>query len=111
MENTRTSILKGTSASPGRASGMVKIVKELGDLDKITDQDIMVVGENNPIYATGLMQCKGLICEKGGLLSHICIVAGELGIPCLVDANGALEKLSDNDHIVLDASEGTVYFG
>jgi phosphoenolpyruvate-protein kinase (PTS system EI component) len=51
----------------------------------------------------------GLVCEVGGRLSHTCIVALEMGIPCITQADCALELLEPLDYVWLDANEGVVY--
>ena len=43
------------------------------------------------------------------MLTHICIVAKELGIPCLARVEKATELMGDNATVTLDADTGTVY--
>lgn len=111
MENNKKLILKGVRASAGVVSGKVQIIRSVSDIEKTTEENILVVSDNNPIYATALMKSRGLICENGGLLSHLCIIAAELKLPCLTSAKGAIGKLSDNDYITLDCNEETIYEG
>ena len=51
---------------------------------------------------------KGLIVEKGSLLSHSAIVARELGIPAVVAVNKVTEWLKDGDTVELDGSTGVI---
>jgi pyruvate,water dikinase len=69
----------------------------------------MVVPNNNPGYAVGVMRAGGLICEEGGIISHICTVALEMGIPCITQAKQAVELLKTKEKITLNANEGAVY--
>ncbi|MCU0288447.1 MAG: PEP-utilizing enzyme [Acidobacteria bacterium] len=108
-ENIESIIARGISVSPGVVSGPVKIVNGPADVDKIKSGDIMVVMNSNPAYAIGVMNASGLICEGGGVLTHICIVAKEIGIPCLARAEKATELLKENSIITLDADNGTVH--
>lgn len=49
----------------------------------------------------------GIVVEQGGPTSHTAIIAGQLGLPCVVRATGAAE-LVDGDVVAVDAARGTV---
>ena len=51
---------------------------------------------------------KGLITEIGSSLSHGAVVAREYGLPAIVNVKGATKRMQDGDHIVMDASAGTI---
>jgi phosphohistidine swiveling domain-containing protein len=109
QENPAVAISGGISVSPGQVSGTVKIVQSPSDVNKVKSGDIMVVLNSNPAFAIGVMNAAGLICEGGGMLTHICIVAKELGIPCLARVEGATTLLKENSTVIMDASKGMVY--
>ncbi len=54
-----------------------------------------------------LTQVLGIVIEQGGPTSHTAIIAGQLGLPCLVRVDGAGE-LVDGEDVALDAARGTV---
>ena len=109
MKENNFVIATGITVSPGQITGPVKIVKNSSDVKKIGAGDIMVVSQSSPAFAIGVMNASGLICEKGGIMTHICIVAKELGIPCMTQVKNAAEKLTDNLTITLNAAEGVIY--
>ncbi|WP_024287297.1 phosphoenolpyruvate--protein phosphotransferase [Cellulomonas sp. KRMCY2] len=49
----------------------------------------------------------GIVIEKGGPTSHTAIIAGQLGLPCVVRAGDAA-SLRDGDEVAVDAARGTV---
>ncbi|MCV2395493.1 phosphoenolpyruvate--protein phosphotransferase [Actinotalea sp. M2MS4P-6] len=49
----------------------------------------------------------GIVIEKGGPTSHTAIIAGQLGLPCVVRA-GEASALVDGDVVAVDAAHGTV---
>jgi pyruvate,water dikinase len=51
---------------------------------------------------------RGLLVERGSLLSHSAIVARELGIPAVVSIPGVTSWLNDGDVVELDGAEGVV---
>lgn len=50
----------------------------------------------------------GLVTEIGSSLSHGAVVAREYGLPTVVNVKGATKLLKNGDHIVLNASKGTI---
>ncbi len=109
MKNDNHVLLKGVSVSPGTITGRVKLVRKNADIRNVKSGDIVVVKESHPSFAVGVMNSSGLICEKGGVLSHICIVSMEMGIPCIAKCRNATEILKTNMVITLDATSGKVY--
>ncbi|MGD2084782.1 MAG: PEP-utilizing enzyme [Candidatus Aminicenantes bacterium] len=102
-------ILQGIPVSGGVVTSKVRVINNVGQIRQIQHGDIMVVPNNNPAYAVGVMKAGGLICEEGGIISHICTVALEMGIPCITQAKHAVELMKTKDQVTLNADEGTVY--
>lgn len=48
-----------------------------------------------------------IVIEQGGPTGHTAIIAGQLGIPCVVRATGA-DELADGTEVAVDAAAGTV---
>lgn len=57
--------------------------------------------------AMDLDKVLGIVIEQGGPTGHTAIIAGQLGLPCVVRATGA-SMLVDGDIIAIDAAHGTV---
>lgn len=57
--------------------------------------------------ALDLDKVLGIVLAEGGPTSHTAIIAGQLGLPCIVRVAGA-ENLADGDQVALDAAKGTV---
>jgi len=57
--------------------------------------------------ALDLEKVLGIVIERGGPTGHTAIIAGQLGLPCVVRATGA-SSLVDGDIIAVDAANGTV---
>jgi phosphohistidine swiveling domain-containing protein len=107
MNNT-TVLCGGLPVSSGIAFGKVrKLVKASGQ--RIDKNDILVLYSSDPTFAPDVMQAGGMIVEIGGRLAHLCVIALEMGIPCITQVDNAMEILSDGQEIFLDAGEGKVY--
>jgi len=111
VDTTKAPILKGIPASPGVASGVVKIIKTPSELDKIKKGDVLVTKMTNPDYVPGMKRAAAIITDEGGQTSHAAIVSRELGVPCIVGTESATSKLKDGDMVTIDGDDGLVYLG
>uniref|UniRef100_A0A7C4UAZ1 Phosphoenolpyruvate synthase n=1 Tax=candidate division WOR-3 bacterium TaxID=2052148 RepID=A0A7C4UAZ1_UNCW3 len=98
--------LIGLGCSPGKVKGKVQIVKDPYK-DKIKG-DIMVAAQTDPGWLPIFPLFKGIIIERGSMLSHSAIVARELGIPTIVGARGVIEQLKNGDTIEMDGGTGKI---
>ena len=104
-------ILEGLNASPGIASGTVKIVKDISELDKIQQGDVLVTKMTDPDYVVAMKKASAIITDEGGITAHAAIISRELGIPAVVGTEKATQILKENDIITVDGNTGKVYRG
>jgi len=104
-------LLTGLPASPGVASGKVKIIKTMDDLSKIKEGDVLVTKMTNPDMVVTMQRSAAVVTDEGGATAHAAIVSREMGIPCVVGADIATEKLVDGMMITVDGSQGKIYEG
>ncbi|MFH1364960.1 MAG: phosphoenolpyruvate synthase, partial [archaeon] len=104
-------ILKGLAASPGIASGTVKIVKTLEDLQKIKTGDILVTKMTSPDMVVTMQKSAAIITDEGGLTAHAAIVSREMGIACVVGTQEATKILKEGDIVTVDGFNGKIYSG
>lgn len=104
-------IVKGLGASPGVASGLVKIIRDIDELDKVKDGDIMVTTMTTPDMVPAMRRAAGIITDEGGVTCHASIISRELGIPCVVGTGSATSTLTENDGVTLDGKKGLVFEG
>ncbi len=103
--------LKGIAASPGIASGPVKIISSTEDAGKIVKGDVLVAEMTSPDLVPTMSKCVAIVTEKGGTTSHAAIVSREMGIPCIVGTKDATQKLKDGSIVTVDGTSGVIYKG
>lgn len=104
-------LLKGLGASPGIATGIVRIVKNMDELGKIQPGDILVTEMTSPDFVPAMEKSAAIITNKGGVTAHAAIVSRELGIPCIVGTGNATEVLKEGQKVTVDATQGVVFSG
>ncbi|WP_423751178.1 phosphoenolpyruvate synthase [Salinirarus marinus] len=104
-------LLTGLGASPGVASGAVRIVTKLDHLDQVSEGDVIVTEMTMPDMVPAMKRASGIVTDEGGMTSHAAIVSRELGVPAVVGTGNATRTLSDGQLITLDGDKGTVREG
>jgi phosphohistidine swiveling domain-containing protein len=102
--------LTGTGCCPGEVTAAVRIVNSPRD-DLDLNGCILVAGRTDPGWVPLYPTVKGILIERGSILSHSAIVAREMGIPAIVGIQGLLSTLSDGQTVTMNGQTGTVTIG
>ncbi|MCF6464655.1 phosphoenolpyruvate synthase [Clostridium sp. Cult2] len=111
VQEELNSLVRGLAASPGINSGKVKNIKDISEIARVEDGDILVTIMTNPDMVPAMRRASAVVTEEGGRTCHAAIVSRELGIPCIVGAKGATEVLKEGMEVTVDAKRGVVYEG
>jgi phosphohistidine swiveling domain-containing protein len=101
--------MQGTSACGGRATGRAVVLADVREAARLSAGDILVTRQTDPGWAPVFFLIKGLVIERGGMLSHGAIVAREFGIPCVVGVRNATTTIADGRTILVDGDAGAVH--
>jgi len=104
-------LTQGLAASPGVASGIVKIIHSMSDLGKIKQGDVLVTTMTNPDMVVSMQKAAAIVTSEGGITAHAAIISREMGIPAVVGTENCLDKLKDGDEVTVDGSNGKVFAG
>ena len=104
-------VLKGLAASPGVASGPVKIIRDASEIDRVETGDVLVTGMTNPDMVPAMKRAAAIVTDEGGMTSHAAIVSRELGIPAVVGTRNATKTLKPGETVTVDGKRGMVYKG
>jgi len=107
----RAAILVGIPASPGIATGPVKIIHSAKEIGKVKKGEILVTGMTTPDFVPAMKKVVAIVTDKGGQTSHAAIVSRELGIPCVVGTEKATKDLKNGQFITVNGARGEVYKG
>lgn len=102
-----SNILSGTPVSSGTAIGECLIIENVENI-KDTRNKIIVTKTTDPGFAFLLKDAKGLISERGSLLSHTAIISREMGLPAVVNVKNATNILKNGDRVKIDANQGKI---
>lgn len=110
VQKKRGRSYKVLGISRGSASGPVKIIRDLEDIQGIKENCICIVKTFHPSWTPILKIAAGLVMCYGNMLSHGAVVAREYQIPVVVFNGDATKIFQDGDVIQLDGSAGRIRF-
>lgn len=107
----RTVLLKGIGASPGFASGRVKLILGKDEIREVQSGDIIVTTMTTPDLVPTMSKSAAIITDLGGRTCHAAIVSREMGIPAIVGTQEGSKILKDGQKVTVDAYNGIIYEG
>ncbi len=99
--------LVGVPCSNGVVVGEAYVVTDVKQAKDVKDK-ILITKMTDPGWVFLLAQAKGVVSEKGSLLSHTAIISRELGIPAVVGIDNLLATVKTGDTVRLDGATGVV---
>ena len=109
-DDSRSMMLSCIPASAGKVSGRAKNLSSVFESEKIEMGDILVTRQTDPGWGPVFPLIKGLVLERGGMLSHGAIIAREFGIPAIVNVKNATKRIKSGQNISINGNDGTIYF-
>ena len=99
-------ILRGIPSGAGVVTGKIKLVTDPSSAN--LNGEIMLAKRTDPGWVMLFPMCKGMIVERGSILSHSAVVARELGIVAVVGVENATSILKDGDEVTVDGIKGEI---
>jgi pyruvate,water dikinase len=101
-------VLKGVGASAGMVAGKAAVVLDVTSAGSLGSGCVLVTRQTDPGWATVFFLARGLVVERGGMLSHGAIIAREYGIPAVIGIRDATRLIRDGEMLRVDGSTGVV---
>ena len=107
VRETKASELIGVPCSGGIAEGEALVIKDPKDTLDVEGK-ILITKMTDPGWVFLLTSAKGVISEKGSLLSHTAIISRELGVPSIVGVKDLTEIIHTGDQIRMNGDNGKI---
>jgi len=99
-------LAEGRSIGQRIASGKVRKVLSIDDMDIVQDGDILVTDMTDPDWEPVMKRAAAIVTNRGGRTCHAAIIARELGIAAIVGCGDATERLADGAAVTVSCAEG-----
>ncbi|MCH5463606.1 pyruvate kinase [Levilactobacillus tujiorum] len=105
-------LVQGQGVGDDTVIGKAVIANSAADANaKVVEGGILIAKNTDKDYLPAIEKSSAVIVENGGLTSHAAVVGISMGIPVIVGATGASDKISDGELITVDSRRGIVYHG
>ncbi|MFT6712142.1 MAG: pyruvate,water dikinase [Arenicella sp.] len=103
-------LAEGRSIGQRIASGKVRKVLSIDEMDIVQDGDILVTDMTDPDWEPVMKRAAAIVTNRGGRTCHAAIIARELGVAAIVGCGDATEKLEDGAPVTVSCAEGDTGF-
>jgi len=100
--------LSGIGACGGQVTGPAVILRDISECRMLNEGDVLVTRQTDPGWGPVFFLIKGLVMERGGMLSHGAILAREYGIPTVVGVRNATKQIFTGQMITVNGDRGIV---
>jgi pyruvate,water dikinase len=101
-------IIEGVGTSPGRVTGVARVIHGPEEFDQMQPGDILVAKITTPAWTALFALASGVVTDVGGPLSHSSIVAREYHIPAVLGTGVATERVRSGQRITVDGDASSV---
>jgi pyruvate,water dikinase len=103
-----SALVSGSPASPGRASGPVRVIRGPDEFDELVAGEILVAPMTAPAWTPLFTRAAAVVTDVGSAAAHASIIAREYGIPAVVGCGDATARLRTGDRVTVDGNTGNV---
>ncbi len=108
LEKKGPIIVTGRSIGEKIASGKARILHDPHELSTFQEGEVLVSNTTTPDWEPVMKKAAAVVTNLGGRTSHAAIVSREFGIPAVVGATGAMDKIKTGQEVTVSCAEGDV---
>ncbi len=106
LEETGKLIVRGEPVGSKIGQGPAHVIRDVSEIGRFRAGEVLVTEMTNPDWEPIMKIASAIVTERGGRVCHAAIVSRELGIPCVIGAEGATQKIQTGQEITVDCSQG-----
>ena len=103
---SREVVIKGRATGGKIGYGKVRIINDIEHMNTFKEGEILVTDNTDPDWEPAMKKAAAVITNRGGRTCHAAIVAREIGVPAIVGAIGATDRLYTGMEVTVSCAEG-----
>ncbi len=100
-------LAKGEAVGSMIGQGKVNIIESAANIEQFREGQVLVTDMTDPDWEPIMKIAGAIVTNRGGRTCHAAIISRELGIPCVIGAGDASERLVNGQEVTVDCSQGT----
>ncbi|MCI2429678.1 phosphoenolpyruvate synthase [Candidatus Acetothermia bacterium] len=98
--------VRGEPVGSKIGQGKAHIIQNVREIKTFQPGEVLVTQMTDPDWEPIMKIASAIVTERGGRTCHAAIISRELGIPCVIGAEGATQKIKTGQEITVDCSQG-----
>jgi pyruvate,water dikinase len=99
-------LARGKSVGEKIACGKARVIPDVSHLSLFKPGEIIIADTTTPDWEPVMKSASAIVTNRGGRTCHAAIVSRELGIPAVVSAGEATEKVKTGSDVTVSCAEG-----
>jgi pyruvate, water dikinase len=99
-------LVSGLAVGDAIGAGKVCRLDSADQIEQFKTGSVLVTKITDPDWVPIMKRASAIVTDHGGRTSHAAIVSREIGLPAIVGASGATEKLSEGQDVTVSCAEG-----
>lgn len=99
-------LVTGRSVGDKIAVGRAHVISDVAGLSSFRKGEVLVSATTTPDWEPVMKIASAIVTNTGGRTSHAAIVSREFGVPAVVGAEGATEKIGTGREVTVSCAEG-----
>ena len=104
--DSREVLITGRATGGKIGAGKVRIINDIEHMNTFKEGEILVTDNTDPDWEPAMKKAAAVITNRGGRTCHAAIVAREIGVPAIVGAVGATDRLYTGMEVTVSCAEG-----
>jgi pyruvate,water dikinase len=106
LEEPGKLLVRGEPVGSKIGQGRAHVIRDVAEIGRFRAGEVLVTEMTDPDWEPIMKIASAIVTERGGRTCHTAIVSRELGIPCVIGAEGATQKIQTGQEITVDCSQG-----
>jgi len=107
LEETGPVLVEGEAVGSRIGQGEANVIESAANISDFQKGQVLITDMTDPDWEPIMKIAGAIVTNKGGRTCHAAIISRELGIPCVIGAGDATEKIPSGKQVTVDCSEGT----
>jgi pyruvate,water dikinase len=101
-------LVSGTPVGVRIGVGRANVIKNVRSATNFEKGDVLVTHMTDPDWEPYMKIASAIVTNEGGRTSHAAIISRELGIPAIVGADKAMNKIKHGETVTVSCAEGEI---
>ncbi len=106
LESHGDRIASGIAVGADVGAGRVRVMTDTSQLSSFQEGEVLVAVRTDPDWEPAMRKAAAIVTDTGGRTCHAAIVCRELGVPAVVGASDATDRIPDGIEVTVSCAEG-----